>query len=524
MAVAQSDREVRGTYSAAAPTAARAGSAAPPAEHDALARVVEFREWLATIDVDTLTERRRVELVGELERLKGASGAAQARATDSVRVTRERTRPRDVARSTGSEVALARHCSPSLGDRFVGLARALVHELPGTMAALERGDIGERHAVEVARETATLSRGDRSRVDAAIADALPRLSPRAAGRAARRAAAELDAASVVRRLEAAVSSRRVSVRPAPDGMAYLTVLAPLREVVGAHAALRRRAQAVVGGQTPDESADGRGTGAVMADTATGLLAGLGVGEVQPVEVHLVITDRALLGTGSARASLMEPARIPGHGPVPAPVARSWVRGAGPASVWLRRLYTSPDGRDLVAVDSRRRVFSGLLRRMLVLRDDVCTTPWCDSPIVHADHAEPAREGGPSSIENGSGCCARCNLTKEGPGWRHTVVEPSPRRLAVRTPAGLTYDSLAPPVLGWGWSPPPHLGPSRPDLPDLSDPPEPPDPPRDARPAGRDPRPPGRPRPHGGSPPLPTGPLDRTSRGREASGIPPRVGT
>ena len=42
-------------------------------------------------------------------------------------------------------------------------------------------------------------------------------------------------------------SRRVTVRPAPDGMAYLTVLAPLVETVGAFAALGRDADAVVGG-------------------------------------------------------------------------------------------------------------------------------------------------------------------------------------------------------------------------------------------------------------------------------------
>ncbi len=412
-------------------------------------RVAAFREWLATVTVEELTDRERVELVGELERLNGASSATQARATDSVRRSRERHQPQDAARSTGSEVALARHCSPSLGDRFVGLARALVHELPWTMAALERGDIGERHAVEVVRETATLTREHRAEVDARIGDTLPRLSPRRAAQAARRVAAELDAASVVRRMDAAVASRRVSVRPAPDGMAYLTVLAPLREVVGAHAALRARARAVVGGVATDESPDGRGTGAVMADTATRLLSGRAPGQMQPVEVHLVMTDRSLFGTGDPRASVMEPARIPGHGPVPAPVARRWVRDGSDAAVWLRRLYTSPDGRDLVAMDRLGRRFTGLLRRMLVLRDDTCITPWCDGAVVHADHSDPAHDGGPTSYRNGSGACARCNLVKESPGWRHSVVTESPRRLEVTTPTERTYDSLAPPLLGWG---------------------------------------------------------------------------
>ncbi len=90
-------------------------------------------------------------------------------------------------------------------------------------------------------------------------------------------------------------------------------------------------------------------------------------------------------------------------------------------MWLRRLYTTPDGRDLVAMDSRRRLFGGLLRRMLVLRDDVCTTPWCEAPIVHADHATAVREGGLTGFGEGNGKCARCNQTKEAPGWRTRVI-------------------------------------------------------------------------------------------------------
>ena len=98
-------------------------------------------------------------------------------------------------------------------------------------------------------------------------------------------------------------------------------------------------------------------------------------------------------------------------------------------MWLRRLYTTADGRDLVAMDSRRRLFGGLLRRMLVLRDDVCTTPWCEAPIVHADHATAVREGGLTGFEEGNGKCARCNQTKEAPGWRTRVDHPrsQPRR-------------------------------------------------------------------------------------------------
>jgi hypothetical protein len=339
----------------------------------------------------------------------------------------------------------------------VGLARALVHEMPHTMAALTDGVIGERHAVAMVQATACLSVEDRAEVDRRLASVLGMLGVQGLTRAAGRVAAELDAASVVRRREAAVCSRRVTTRPAPDGMAYLTVLGPLKDIVGAYASLQTRAKTVVGGACADEEPEGRGVGAVMADTALRLLSGRAVGQTQPVDVALVITDMALFGVGDPTRSVNEPARIPGHGPVPAPVARSWLRD-GPATVWLRRLFTTPDGRDLVAMDSTRRTFSGLMRRMLILRDDVCTTPWCEGIIAHADHTQPARDGGPTSYANGNGACARCNYVKEAPGWHvsviHTGLPPddNPRQLRWTTPTGHTYHSHPPPVTGWGWAP------------------------------------------------------------------------
>jgi hypothetical protein len=205
-----------------APTRRGADAGRSPAQ-----RVAAMRRTVAALDVDGLSERERVDLIAELERVKGAASAAQARATHALRESRECSSPQDAVRSVGSEVALARRESPALGDRFVGLARALVTELPETMAALTAGVIGERHAVEVAQQSATLSAHDRTELDRRLAPVLGRLGVKGLGHAARRVAAELDAAAVVRRMEHAVRSRRVSVRPAPDGMAYLTVLAPM---------------------------------------------------------------------------------------------------------------------------------------------------------------------------------------------------------------------------------------------------------------------------------------------------------
>jgi hypothetical protein len=172
-----------------------------------------------------------------------------------------------------------------------------------------------------------------------------------------------------------------------------------------------------------------------------------------IELHLAMTDRALLAGGDDPALVTSETSgsNPAAGLVPAPVARGLVRDAG--RVFVRRLYTDPESGQLVAMESTRRVFTGLLRRMLVLRDGRCRTPWCDAPVRHADHVVAHADGGPTSLPNGQGLCEGCNQTKTLPGWRAEVIPPgrdgAPGGHVVRTttPTGHTYDSTAPPLLG-----------------------------------------------------------------------------
>ena len=49
----------------------------------------------------------------------------------------------------------------------------------------------------------------------------------------------------------------------------------------------------------------------MADTATRLLSGRAVGQVQPLEVHLVMTDTALLGPDARSRARQRPPAAPG---------------------------------------------------------------------------------------------------------------------------------------------------------------------------------------------------------------------
>lgn len=485
------------------------GSSVPGMSSDAMTRgwavprevpptdvVRALRDWLGEVDVAQLTSAECVEVVGLLEGAKGAAAALQARATAAFVAERDAevadrlsrgeidTRAAGQQRAAArSEVALARRCSPSQADRHVGLAKALVDELPETMEALTKGEISEWRATLVARGTACLSREDRLEADRRLGPDLARLGDRSIDRAARRVSAELDAEAVVERHRRAVASRRVSTRPAPDGMAWLTILGPLVDVVGAQAALEaaeKRRWIATGDPETDaaRAADPRGRGAWMADTALQLLSGRAQTQPQPVEVGLVMTPGTLLPRlgsvdGSPSAAPGEaPAEVPGWGSIPGQAAREHLGrlldAAPPGEtsdergtrVWLRRLFTSPDGRDLVAMDSRRRFFGGALRTLLTLRDPTCRIPWCDAPTREIDHVRRAADGGETSVVNAMGDCARHNVDKETPGWllevTSTGLDPGggPHTVQLTTPTGRTYEAQAPPLRGHGSHPPP----------------------------------------------------------------------
>ena len=390
---------------------------------------------LAPVNGDGVDEAGLIDHLTALEQLKGAVAAAQARVT--VALVNARTRS-EAARGIpanrrcqglASEIALAKRQSPHRGARDLGLAKALVHEMPHTLASLTRGEISEWRATLVARETAVLSRGDRSQVDEELASRLPHLGDRAAAGEARKIGYRLDPGSALRRTRGANADRYVSIRPAPDTMSYLTGFLPVAQGVACKAALLRHADSL------HAQGDTRSRGQIMADTMVERLTGQNSAESGTVEVRLLMTDDTLLGNADV------PARVDGYGPIPAALARQIVRDADRA--WLRRLFTRPTDGSLVAMDSRSRVFDGELRRFLVARDEVCRTPWCDAPVRHVDHVVRAADGGKTSADNGQGLCGSCNYAKEAPGWKASRTQTLRHQVALVTPTGHSYVSTRP---------------------------------------------------------------------------------
>jgi hypothetical protein len=423
--------------------------------------IADVLELLASVPVSA-DGPGMIDQLRDFEDVKSAAAAKQARIAVAYDLARRQEQAaagvpaNELGAGVGAEIALARRESPARGGRVLGLGKALVTEMPHTLAALESGQLNEWRATLVVKETACLSVEDRCAVDEEIAADTGTLSgagDRAIIAAVRAASYRRDPQSVVKRASHAVIERTVSLRPAPDTMAYLTALVLVAQGVAAYAALTHQANTI------KPSGDERPRGAIMADSLIDRITGTPAGYTG-IDIQLVMTDRTLFQGDS------EPARLTGYGIVPAEWARKAVleaalgsESAGTAApsagttdsselnIWLRRLYTAPADGELVRMDSKTRLFPPGLKRFLQVRDGTCRTPYCDAPIRHYDHIVPWHNDGPTTSNNGQGLCEACNHTKEAPGWASKPV-PGPRHtVELRTPTGHTYRSIAPPLPG-----------------------------------------------------------------------------
>lgn len=410
-------------------------------------------ESVFDIDFDISVDASESELRAAVERcelLKSAAAATQARATAlwaARRHAAEQAAGVPKARrgkGLSTEVALARHDAPVLGGRHLGLATALVHEMPHTLAALQAGVLSEWRATLIVQASACLSVEHRRELDAELCADQTRLRGWGNNRVAAEAkqiTARLDAAAVVERARAAVADSAVSVRPASDTMVYLTVRLPLHKGVAVYAACKRAADTHGGG-------DGRSRGQVMADTVYERVTGRAADAPVPVALNLVMSDTTLAGDDD------ELGWLDGYGPVPAGFCRaltadeaSHADGAEVRST-LRRLYRHPSSGQLVAMESKARIFPKGLAVLIERRDRTCRTPFCNARIRHHDHANPDRRGGPTNAVNGLGLCEACNYAKEASGWTVTTGEAGGEHHAeFHTPTGAVYRSVAPPLPG-----------------------------------------------------------------------------
>jgi hypothetical protein len=426
------------------------------------------------------SEAGAIDRLQLLEHAKRALAAVQAEVTNAF-VAQRQAQEQDARIPTSlqlkgieAEVGLARGESPYVGAALTHTATALCTVLPHTFAALAEGRVSEYHARIVAEQTNHLTDAHRRAIDAAIAHRLGKASTSQLRKLVQGHAYRLEPEAAAQRAAQNQDRRGVSLDPAGDGKVYVTAELPTQQGLAVMDALTKltdkrlaaKAKAAKAkGETDDEAhaagaAPGEGESLsrdqTMADLFVELLTGQTTAEGVTAEVIVVMDDATLFGNHDL------PAWIPGHGPLPSRMVKAWLADPA-AATFLRRMYTRPTDGQLVALESRRRRFPKGIANMLLLRDDTCATPGCNSRIEDADHRQPWAAGGPTSWANATGLCKRCNQRKENRGWRYTGTIDE---LTVITPTGHRYTVGTRPPLAefkhWN-SDPPHRHPGAIDI-------------------------------------------------------------
>lgn len=409
-------------------------------------------------------------------------------------------------------------------DRLLELACPLADKLPGTMEALRGGLIDEAKAHVIARAVdGVLDAGTARRVEDRVLPQAPEQTTGQLRSAVQRAVIAADPEAAERRRAHAEAGRRVEVRPTDAHTADLcgrdlpadralaadnriTAMARALKTDGSpHALSFLRAQvfldlllgtdptavrssagspARTGPADAPDAVDHAGLWAVApadapvaADRTAGHLRSPAITDRVTGTVHLIVPIETLLGDTDL------PGEVPGHGAVPASVARS-LAATATARRWC---YTVIDqtGRAVghghlpaPADDAatHRRTMTDLagtrltvrgeghhgaedtdqadatdpphvqgayrppdsLRHRIQIRDRTCRFPACRRPAdaCDLDHTIPYDDGGVTCDCNLAPLCRKHHRLKGSTGW--ALLHPAPGHLIWVTPTGRTY--------------------------------------------------------------------------------------
>lgn len=390
----------------------------------------------------------KVESVAVLEGLKSSACALQVRAVcnydDSVVASRAAAgkRKQNPDYGVGPEIAFARHRSPRSGLQYLNFCHILIDDLVFTLDALRRGLVTEDEAMIVVKETQWLTNEQRGEIDIRLFSE----GHQCFGLGGKKLAAMIREWALAYGSdkehdleERAAKERYISIFPIDRHRMKITGIMPTEYGVAVAQVLERLVAQAKG------SGDERSRQHLAVDSLLERLTGYENPAAIPIQLGLVMTDRTLF-QGHA-----EPAFLQGYGIISAEKARRLMCGSAgnpnELEMWVRRLYTAPGSGDLIAMDSKQRLFAGGLKHFIKVRDQFCRTPFCDSPIRHLDHVVQFARGGATSVENAGGSCVFCNLTKESPGWEEERVPGRRHTKRITTHSGHVYDSTALPLPG-----------------------------------------------------------------------------
>ncbi|MGH3713480.1 MAG: DUF222 domain-containing protein [Micromonosporaceae bacterium] len=325
------------------------------------------------------------------------------------------------------EIGFALRWTRRAAEAQLGLALDVVERHPALYHAMRDGALDLPKARVVADALAVLDGPAADRVVERVLPVAAGLTTGALRARLARLVIAVDPAAAQRRLDRAVSERRLVCEPDTDGSARITALGlpPDRAVAATERvdALARAAKLAGDTRTLDQ---------LRADVLLGLLDGTHAGP-GPVQRRGVVELTVPLAT---LAELSEsPGELAGFGPVTADVARR-VAEAQRRATWR---YSALDSTGVT-------VGSGITRRrptravadQVVARDRTCRAPNCRAPAsrIDLDHTIDHTHGGPTTGRNLGALCRHHHRAKHRGGYR--LRQPQPGVFHWTTPLGHHY--------------------------------------------------------------------------------------
>ncbi|OZM70236.1 HNH endonuclease [Amycolatopsis antarctica] len=333
------------------------------------------------------------------------------------------------SRGVGAEVALTLATTEHRAQRMVAMAQASTTRLPETLAALDTGTIDSYKASKIVDATNPLSDEHAAAVDAAMVGRLDGRNPSSIRRAAVRQVVAVDPDGHAERARKRRLERSVQLVHQDDAMSTLIADLPTDTATAIYGRVDRIAKTLRGG------GETRTLEQLRTDVFAELCLGHRTAETR-TEVFVHVAATTLAGVDD------HPAELPGHGPVPAWLARHLATNSGSV---LRKVVTDPVVGTVRDVGRARYRPPAALAEWVKVRDRECRMPGCHRPshVSDIDHTQDWARGGKTSADNLTGLCRRHHRLKDLPGW-HLATD-NTGALHITTPTGNVHTSRPAPL-------------------------------------------------------------------------------
>jgi hypothetical protein len=396
----------------------------PRAPHPRSA-VIESRQRVL---LDDLVEFQRVISAAEAGRVRALAEAAAL--SDEKAELENPDRPvegREMGRrSMRAEIATALRVSERMVDAEVAEAETVVASLPGTLAALESGEITRQHVRKMVSHACSLPASVVGVFESTVLPIAATHNPARFDALAGRMRERLHPDSITVRTRQAFEDRAVWIQPEPDGMASLHLTTSAEHVYAIERRLDAHARALNTAEEP------RTVAQLRADVAVDMLVGGSAATVGSVPVTLMVTVPAatLAGLGSGDGG-EDAGFLTGYGPIAPEVARK-LAAAAPS---FTRVLTHPETGEVVSVGREAYRVPAGMRRRLMLEDERCRFTGCGRTAAScdADHTIDWQDDGDTATTNLSMLCRGHHRLKHATAWQ--VEQDQQRTLRWTSPLG-----------------------------------------------------------------------------------------